>query len=275
MAKHVWAAAVILLWAGAVRAEDIEGKVTNAQGSAVAGVKITAAPANGEAPVEVTTGPDGSYSFVGLGPGIYTVTVSMPAGQSSLRREVAVGNESGIIQAHFQFSPVTAQAVSGSEESNPNIFVYRIDLNELRNRLTIGRGPDPQYIPEFRADQNYMGAEYGAPLLSFEIVRPRSLLSSWRGSVSALHQNSALNARNFRSVKGLALEQLFGDGERSAVQQSFSTVAIRPELHFGFRQREHSGTSAERTHSAFDGSPHQRHHRKSSQSISGRGAKSR
>jgi hypothetical protein len=53
-----------------------------------------------------------------------------------------------------------------------------------------------------------MGAEYGAPLLSFEIVRPRSLLRAWRGSVSALHQNSALNARNFFNVGPLRASRL-------------------------------------------------------------------
>ena len=58
----------------------------------------------------------------------------------------------------------------------------------LNDRIT-------QYIPEFRAAQNYTGSMYGAPLFTFEVIGSRPLLSGWRGSLSFLHQNSALNAR--------------------------------------------------------------------------------
>jgi len=46
--------------------------------------------------------------------------------------------------------------VAGLEERNPNIFIYRIDLNDLRNLLTLFRGPNP---PIFRilAEDNYFG----------------------------------------------------------------------------------------------------------------------
>jgi hypothetical protein len=111
---------------------------------------------------------------------------------------VAVNSEADPTFADFRFT--AEQEVTGLEERNPNIFIYRIDLNDLRNLLTLFRGPSPTYIPEFRADSNYFGTDYGAPLLSFEPLRPRTLLSDWHAEASATHQNSALNARNFFNV---------------------------------------------------------------------------
>jgi len=87
---------------------------------------------------------------------------------------------------------------SGGAQSD--IFIYRIDLNDLRNLLTLFRGPNPTYIPAFLAEDNYFGAEFGTPLLSFQPLRSRQLLADWHASVSATHQNSALNARNFFNV---------------------------------------------------------------------------
>jgi len=114
-----------------------------------------------------------------------------------LRREVAVGSEADPAHTDFHFTAAAAEGVAGLEERNPNIFVYRIDLNDLRNLLTLFRGPSPTYIPELLAEDNYFGAEYGTPLLSFQPLRPRALLKDWHASLSATHQNSALNARNF------------------------------------------------------------------------------
>src|SRR5207247_3438277 len=80
--------------------------------------------------------------------------------------------------------------------------------NDLRNLLTLFRGPNPTYIPAFLAEDNYFGAEYGAPLLSYQPLRPRPLLRDWRASVSATHQNSALNARNFFNVGPLLASRI-------------------------------------------------------------------
>ncbi len=107
-----------------------------------------------------------------------------------------MGSEAAPARADFRFT-AAAEVVAGLEERNPNIFIYRIDLNDLRNLLTLFRGASPTYIPEFLAEDNYFGAEYGAPLLSFQPLRPRTLLRDWHASVSATHQNSALNARNY------------------------------------------------------------------------------
>src|SRR5262249_24476990 len=103
-------------------------------------------------------------------------------------------------RADFRFTAEAVDVVAGLEERNPNIFIYRIDLNDLRNLLTLFRGPSPTYIPEFPAEDDYFGAGYGAPLLSFQPLHPRTLLNDWHAEVSAAHQNSALNARNFFNV---------------------------------------------------------------------------
>jgi len=176
---------------------EIQGRVLNAQGGPVAGAAVTVSAGQEPARAKAVTAADGSYAIANLEPGVYTVTVSLANGQQVLRREVAVGSEAAPARADFRFIAATAEEVAGLEERNPNIFIYRIDLNDLRNLLTLFRGPNPTYIPEFLAEDNYFGAEYGAPLLSFQPLRPRTLLQDWHASVSATHQNSALNARNF------------------------------------------------------------------------------
>ncbi len=180
--------------------EEIQGRVLNAQGGPVEGATVTVG-VNTEPPrAKVVTAADGSYAVPNLEPGVYTVTVAIANGQQALRQNVTVSSGTAPARADFRFTPATAEAVAGLEERNPNIFIYRIDLNDLRNLLTLFRGPNPTYVPEFLAEDNYFGAEYGAPLLSFQPLRPRTLLKAWHASISATHQNSALNARNFFNV---------------------------------------------------------------------------
>jgi hypothetical protein len=87
---------------------------------------------------------------------------------------MVVGSEADPARADFRFT--APEAVTGLEERNPNIFIYRIDLNDLRNLLTLFRGPNSTYIPEFLAQDDYFGAEYGTPLLNFQPLRPRTLV---------------------------------------------------------------------------------------------------
>lgn len=190
------------LFAVAALGGQIQGRVTNAQGTAVPGAKVTVTHPGNAARWEATTAADGSYAVAGLESGSYRITVAGPPGQGSLQREVVLGAGGAEARADFQFPPTAAPALAASvaEERNPNIFIYRIDLNDLRNQLTIARGPNPQYLPTLKAEQNYFGAEYGTPLLQFDLISSRSLARSWQGSVVAQHQNSALNARNFFNV---------------------------------------------------------------------------
>jgi hypothetical protein len=184
------AALFVASWAPAAAfGGEIQGRVLNAQGGPVAGAAVTAGVGAETPSAKVVTATDGSYTILNLEPGVYTVTVSIASGQQVLRQEVTVGSESAPARADFRFN-ATAEGVTGLEERNPNIFIYRIDLNDLRNLLTLFRGTSPTYIPEYLAEDNYFGAEYGAPLLSFQPLRPRTLLKDWHASVSATHQTA-------------------------------------------------------------------------------------
>lgn len=195
--KFLMRVSCVFLFAAAAFGAQIQGRVTNAQGAGVAGAKVTVTQPSEEGKWEATTSADGTYTVTGLASGLYLVAVAGPAG--TLRREVVLAAASAEARADFQFAPPAAAAPT-AEERNPNIFIYRIDLNDLRNRLTVARGPSPEYISEFKTEQNYFGAEFGAPLFVFEPLRPRTLFQSWRGSLFGLHQNSVLNARNFFNV---------------------------------------------------------------------------
>ena len=223
--------AFLLFACGVAYGGEIQGRVLNAQGAGVAGAKVkVTTPQNGEE-WEATTAADGAYTIPALQPGVYTVTVSGPAGLGTLRRGVIIAGTSSPAQANFQFPAAAAQTAAGAEERNPNIFIYRIDLNDLRNRLTIARGPDPQYLPELKADQNFFGSEFGTPLLSFETLRPRTPVRRWRGSLTGLHQNSPLNARNFFNVGPLLPSRLTSYGMSG--EGPLHTEKLSLSLNFG------------------------------------------
>ena len=186
---------VVVGFSAAANSSDIQGRVIDAQGVAVSGATVTASLDRQQA--KSITAADGSYNIPNLQPGIYTVTVSA-ASMPTLRREVSLPGF-GVVRADFRV-PQAASSAAAAEEFNPNIFIFRIDQNEVRNRLQTARGPDPQYVPEFRAEQNYFGAEFGAPLFMFDPLRPTPLAREWRGTAVGFIQNSALNARNFFNV---------------------------------------------------------------------------
>ena len=198
MKPSIVCAVLVLLLPLAAAGGEINGKVLNAQGVPVAQATITVRSGRDAEILKVTTGADGTYATPDLPPGSYTVTVSVPGSQLTLQRKISLAE--GSIQGNFQLPRSADEGVPASEEYNPNIFVFRIDQNELRNRLQTARGPDPHYVPDFTADQNYFGAEYGAPIMQFEPMRSRPLAASWRGTALWSLQNSVFNARNFFNV---------------------------------------------------------------------------
>ncbi|GLZ37073.1 SdrD B-like domain-containing protein [Actinokineospora sp. NBRC 105648] len=63
---------------GEYRASSLAGRVVDDGGNGIPGVTITLTGPG--APITITTGPDGSYSFPNLPPGTYTITETQPAG---------------------------------------------------------------------------------------------------------------------------------------------------------------------------------------------------
>ncbi|MBI3934368.1 MAG: TonB-dependent receptor [Acidobacteria bacterium] len=233
---RIWVLAFAFLFAAPAWAGQIQGRVLNPQGAAVAGAKVAVSNQQGEGLVQAATGADGSYSIPGLEPGSYTLTVTAPSVAGTLSRRVDIPEGTEPVRADFQFQAAAAPTPIAGEERNPNIFIYRIDLNDIRNRLTVARGPDPQYIPEFRSEQNYFGAEFGAPLSSFELIRPRPSTPQWRGSIFGLHQNSVLNARNFFNVGPLRASRATSYGATGSGPLRFEKLS-------GLLQYSHSITS--------------------------------
>lgn len=186
-----------------VQAGEIHGRVLNQEDGAVSTARVVVEREDGQFHHEVRTRTGGIYQIQGLGQGIYSITVTAPSGQPSLRREVVLGAPDSSVQLDFRLPQVTEPAVAEEEEGdegNPNIFVYRMDLNVLRKRLTIVRGADTRSIPEFRPERNYFGSEFGAPLRDFTPLSSRSIASLWHSSVSGYFENSILNARSYFNV---------------------------------------------------------------------------
>src|SRR5690348_12012548 len=123
--------AVVCAWPIAAFSGDIQGKVLNAQGAAIAGATVTASLDHEAAPAKAVSKPDGSYVITDLKPGVYTVTAAVANTPQVLRQTVSVGTAAA--RADFRLPAVAVQQLSGAEERNPNIFIYRIDLNDLRN----------------------------------------------------------------------------------------------------------------------------------------------
>ena len=184
------------------RAGEIHGRILNQEGGAVSTARVAVEREDGQFHQEVRTRTGGIYQIQGLGQGIYSITVTDPSGRPSLRREVVLGAPDSSVRLDFRLPQVAEQADAEEEgdEGNPNIFVYRMDLNVLRKRLTIVRGADTRPIPEFRPERNYFGSEFGAPLRDFTPLSSRSITSLWHSSVSGYFENSVLNARPFFNV---------------------------------------------------------------------------
>lgn len=187
-------------------AGEIRGRVLTPQGVPVADARVWVEKEENELHRAVLTRSDGSYTIPDLEQGVYAVRITGPEGQPSLLRYVVVGTPDSSVRIDFRLPMPPGQAAGPldlnyrRDEGNPNIFLYRMDLNALRRRLTIVRGTDPQYIGEFLPERNYFGAEYGAPLNEFTLLNRRSLASRWTYSAAESLEYSVLNARPFFNV---------------------------------------------------------------------------
>ena len=195
-----WSIAFFFLACVAAQGGEIHGRVLNSEGNPVPGAKVLVEKDRPPLRKEVFTTTEGTYLLADLEQGVYSVTASGPGGRPALRRDVVVGTPESSARMDFRLPALDQQTAGSNDEGNPNIFVYRIDLNALRKRLTAVRGPDTQYIPEFQADQNYFGAEFGPPLREFIPLSRRPVASGWNSSISELFEHSVLNARPFFNV---------------------------------------------------------------------------
>ena len=159
-----WSVLTVLGSVFAAQAGEIRGRVLTPQGVPVAEARIWVEKEENKLHRAVLTRSDGSYAVPDLEQGVYAVRITGPEGQPSLLRHVVVGTPDSSVRIDFRLPMPPGQAAVSRDEGNPNIFLYRMDLNSLRRRLTIVRGTDPQYIGEFLPERNYFGAEYGAPL---------------------------------------------------------------------------------------------------------------
>ena len=181
-------------------AATLSGTVSDLQGTNVAGAEITVQQVEANFSKSLVTKENGSYLFESLPPGIYTIRVRK-SGYADLTQEnlvVGRGAEVVVLNLRLQSSSQLVE-VRGEEELNPNVFVVKLDTNEIQRQLG-RRGANVRLIREFRSQENNYGATYGHPLRRVEFSRPGRPLRDFRFSLYASHQNSALNARSFFTV---------------------------------------------------------------------------
>ena len=198
---RLWLLGVLFLsLAGAHAASTIAGRVTDPEGAGIAGAEVIAVQPEGDFSHAVLTAEDGSYALELTSPGVYIITVRKPGYQELVQESIVSEPGNQASQLDLRLRPSTAQAeVRGVEELNPNVFVVKLDTNEISREL-MRRGGDTQFIREFHAQENYFGAVHGFPLKRVVEITPRPLLGRFHGSVYESHQNSALNARSFFTV---------------------------------------------------------------------------
>ncbi len=181
-------------------AATLSGIVSDMQGTNVAGAEITVQQVEANFSKSLVTKENGSYLFESLPPGIYTIRVRKSGYADLIQENLVVGRgaEAVILNLRLQSSSQLVE-VRGEEELNPNVFVVKLDTNEILRQLG-RRGANVRLIREFRSQENDYGATYGHPLRRVEFARPGRLLRDFRFSLYESHQNSALNARSFFTV---------------------------------------------------------------------------
>ena len=100
---------VFLVGTAVSDAAEIRGRVLDAQGEAVVGVRVSVQSIGRKGRrqgrhEQATTGPDGTFTFEGLEPGLYTALFSEPSAVSH-RRPVRIRSASQTVQLDFQLPP--------------------------------------------------------------------------------------------------------------------------------------------------------------------------
>ena len=189
-----------LLAAGSGNAATIAGTVSDPEGTRIAGAQVIARERESNFSRTATTEEDGRYSFEALPPGVYAITVRKPGYADLVRENVAVGNAAAVVQVDLQINSARERTmVKGEEELNPNVFIVKLDTNEIKRELQ-RRGADLDLPREFRSQDNSFGAIYSYPLRRIEFARTQRALRNFHGSLYENHQNSSLNARSFFTV---------------------------------------------------------------------------
>jgi hypothetical protein len=115
----IWAVLFVLLGSALAYGGEIRVRVSNAQGVAVAGARVTVAAAGrrgGPAPREEgSTGSDGAHTLPGLEPGSYILTVFVPSERVSFRRPVVLRSASSTVEVNFRVPPAATSPRSGNE----------------------------------------------------------------------------------------------------------------------------------------------------------------
>ncbi|MBI1956020.1 MAG: carboxypeptidase regulatory-like domain-containing protein, partial [Acidobacteria bacterium] len=179
---------------------EIRGWVLSTEGTPIPNAEISAKKLEGQFRQVVLTQPDGLYEVKNLPEGVYSLTVTGPGGQQSVRRIVVVGTPDSSVRMDFRLPLLLTEDLSPPAEESLPTLAYALDLNPLRRRLMVERGADPQPLREFLPEQNYFGAEFGSPLREFHPLRSRPVASQWHSSISDALQNNVLNARSFFTV---------------------------------------------------------------------------
>ncbi len=186
-----------------VVAATLSGTISDTEGATVAGAQIIVRQPDTDFSEMVLTEEDGSYFLESLPPGVYTVTVRKSGYADLTQGRVTAGDPAEPVRLNLRLQSSQEQTtVRATEELNPNIFIVKLDTNEI-NRNLDKRGANIQFLREFRSQENNYGAMYGHPLRRADLLRPRSPLRNFHGSLYNSHQNSALNARSFFTVGSL------------------------------------------------------------------------
>lgn len=183
-------------------ANPLHGRVSDPNGAPVSGAQVTVKAANAAEAKSATTTADGKFTLEALPAGVYTITIRRQ-GFAELIRQYVASDAEPPRELSFRLQSARPQALSlGADELNPNVFVVKLDANEIQRQLG-SRGANAVLPADFRAVESAYGSHFGFQLRSLDVTRPRNVLSEMHGSLYETHQNSDLNARSFFQVGSL------------------------------------------------------------------------